>query len=190
MAGPNGAGKTTLVLRRLEPRIIVVNPDAIAFAIPRIDGRLDQRRAGEIAIQRRATHLARGDDFAIETTLTGNSALRFMTTAKRVGYKTTLVYIGLASADLSVQRVLDRVRQGGHAVPVAALQRRYADSLSKVARAAGLADRSYIFDNSDRRRRLLAIIDQGETRYLVDDLPEWAAANLASLLARRGPNSG
>lgn len=153
VAGPNGAGKTTLVTRRVASRIEVINPDAIAQELPRVNGRLDERRAGEIAIERRNTLLARGADLAIETTLTGNSALRFLKTARQVGYKVTLVYVGLASADLSVQRVLDRVRQGGHAVPITALERRYPDIISKLAKAVLLADRSYIFDNSGRRRR-------------------------------------
>ncbi|WP_454882973.1 zeta toxin family protein [Sphingomonas oryzagri] len=182
VAGPNGAGKTTLVSRRLDLRIAVVNPDTIAQEIPRVDGRLDERRAGEIAIERRNNLLARGADFAIETTLAGNSALRFLKTAKKANYKVTLVYVGLASADLSVQRVLDRVRQGGHAVPVTALERRYPDTMSKLAQAILLADRSYIFDNSSRRRRLLVIRDQGRTRYVAPDLPEWADVSLAGML--------
>lgn len=183
VAGPNGAGKTTLVSRRLERRIPVVNPDTIAQDLPRIDGRLDERGAGQIAIERRNAFLAAGDDFAIETTLTGNSTLRFLKIAKANGYKTTLVYVGLASADLSIQRVLDRVRQGGHAVPLSALERRYPAALSKLAQAAVIADRSYVFDNSNSRRRLLFIREQGAYRYLVHDLPDWAMQSLASLVA-------
>lgn len=183
VAGPNGAGKTTLVSRRLERRITVVNPDTIAQEVSRVGGRLDERRAGQMAIERRNGLLAQGVDFAIETTLTGNGALRFLTAAQQAGYKATLVYVGLASADLSVQRVLDRVRQGGHAVPVTALERRYPDTLSKLARAILIAERSYVFDNSSRRRRLLMIRDEGRIRYVVPDLPAWAAGSLAGLIA-------
>jgi len=182
VAGPNGAGKTTLVSHRLGRRIAVVNPDDIAHALPRIDGRMDERRAGEIAIERRHALMAQGADFAIETTLTGNSALRFLGLAKDAGYKVTLVYIGLASADLSVQRVLDRVRRGGHAVPISALERRYPDTVSKLGRAAALADRTYVFDNSGPRCRLLINYDQGRIKHQAADLPDWAKRSLAEML--------
>lgn len=182
VAGPNGAGKTTLVSRRLASRLPVVNPDVIAHELPRINGRLDERSAGEITIERRRYLLAAGTDFAIETTLSGNGALRFMRAAKQAGYKVTLVYIGLASADLSIRRVLHRVADGGHAVSVAALERRYPDTMSKLARAVALSDRSYVFDNSGHRRRLLVIRDRDTTRYVAADLPDWAAAALAGML--------
>lgn len=159
-----------------------MNADAIAQELPRIKGRLDERGAGEIAIGKRAELLARGADFAIETTLTGNNALRLLRAAKAVGYKVTLVYVGLSSAELSMQRVLDRVRQGGHPVPFTAIERRYPDSLIKLAPAMLLADRSYVFDNSGRRRRLLVFRDRARIRYVVSDLPDWAAGSLASLL--------
>lgn len=185
VAGPNGAGKTTLVSHRLARRIPVVNPDVIAQELPRVGGRLDERRAGEIAIERRNGLLTQGTDFAIETTLSGASALRFLRTAKQVGYKVTLVYVGLTSVDLSIRRVLHRVADGGHAVPVSALERRYPDIMSKLAQAVLLADRSYVFDNSGRRRRLLVIRDRGRTRYVAADLPEWVVKSLAALLGLR-----
>jgi predicted ABC-type ATPase len=181
VAGPNGAGKTTLVSRRLSRRITVVNPDVIAEEIPYLEGKPDERRAGTIAIERRNALLARRADFAIETTLTGMSALRLIAAARQAGYKVTLVYVGLSSADLSVRRVVDRVRRGGHAVPVAALERRYPDSMAKLAKAIELADRSYVFDNSGTRRRLLVILDGQSPRYVVPDLPAWAIANVPNL---------
>jgi predicted ABC-type ATPase len=182
VAGPNGAGKTTLVLRRLAHRIPVVNADTIAQELPRVAGRLDERRAGEVAIERRNAFLAARAHFAVETTLTGSSALRLMRVAGSAGYKITLVYVGLASADLSVQRVLDRVRQGGHPVPVTALERRYPDTLSKLEVALALADRSYVFDNSGERRRLLLIRELDRNRWVASDLPPWITSSLATIL--------
>lgn len=173
VAGPNGAGKTTLVTQRIGEHIPVVNPDTIAQQLPRIGGRPDERRAGEMALSERRTLLDRGIDFAIETTMSGYSALRFMRIAQRAGYKLTLVFVGLSSADLAIQRVIDRVRRGGHTVPLAAIERRYADTMSKLERAIGMADRCYVLDNSDRHRRLLLIRRGGQIRFLATDLPRW-----------------
>lgn len=173
IAGPNGAGKTTFVSRQVGRRIPVVNPDTIAHSIPRIQGRLDERRAGRLAIERRRTLLSRSVDFAVETTLTGQGGLQFMHAAARAGYEVTLVYIGLESVDLSIERVLARVGRGGHPIPVSAIERRYPDTMAKLARAVQLADRSFILDNSDRRRRLLLAIDGGTVRFRAKALPSW-----------------
>ena len=167
--------------QRVARRIPIVNPDVIAQELPRVDGRLDERQAGEIAVTRRNALLAEGADFGIETTLSGNSALRFMRQAKAAGYKVTLVYVGLASADLSLRRVVARVRDGGHAVPVSALERRYPDTMSRLAAALAIADRAYVFDNSGTRRRLLLIRERGRTRFRAADLPVWIRGALADL---------
>lgn len=182
VAGPNGAGKTTLALARLARRITVINPDVIAAELPRVDGRLDERYAGEVTISKRKRLLAEGADFAIETTLSGNGPLRFMSEAKAAGYRITLVYVGLAKVELSASRVMDRVRRGGHAVPLEAIERRYPDTMSKLGRAIAIADRVYVFDNSDRRRRLLLNRDSGRNKFLSTSLPAWARSALCDYI--------
>ena len=142
VAGPDGAGKATLVSRRLANHLPFVNPDEIAFDLPRVAGQLDQRRAGEIAIERRRALLASGETFAIETTLTGSSALRLMHPAKAMGFRINLAFVGLSNVELSGARVLDRVAKGGHAFPNSDLMRRLPASLLNLGIAAKVADRT------------------------------------------------
>lgn len=182
IAGPNGAGKTTLVSRRVAQRIPVVNPDTIAESLPRVAGKLDERRAGILALQQRKSLLEAGADFAIETTMSGHSALQFMRAAVRSGYKVTLVYVGLQSAEMSTQRVIARVRRGGHTVPVDAIQRRYPDTMAKLADAMAMADRAYVVDNSNYRRRLLLITQSGIVRFRARLLPAWVVGALPDLI--------
>lgn len=159
-------------MSRLRGRLEVVNPDDIAAALPRIGGRLDERRAGEEAVRRREALLTAGASFAIETTLSGAGALRFMRRAAEAGYKVTLVYVGLRSAALSRARVDGRVLDGGHDVPADALHRRYPDSLRRLGQALEIATRAYLIDNSGRRRRLLLIREDGRDRFRLP-LPVW-----------------
>ena len=178
VAGPNGAGKTTLVTQRLASRAIdaefeVINPDVIAQRLPRIDGRLDELRARQEAIRRRNALVDQRRSLAIETTLSGHSALRFMRRAREADYKVNLVYVGIDSPELSFDRVRSRVADGGHDVPTDALARRHPDSLSKLPRALALADRAYVLDNSARRRKLLMIRENDRLRYLDPDTPPW-----------------
>ena len=146
-----------------------------------MDGRPDERRAGKLAIERREALLAAGEDFAFETTLSGNSALRFMRAARSTSRKITLVFVRLRSANLSMARVAKRVEEGGHSGPVPALLRRFPNTLTKPPEASRLADRSFILDNSDARRRLLLVREAGRIRFLARDLPAWLTAMLPDL---------
>lgn len=97
-----------------------------------------------------------------------------MRAAQQAGYKITLVYVGRGSADLSMERVIRRVANGGHRVPVGDIDRRYPASLAKLVMGLRLADRSYVFDNSNVRRRLLLMREDGDSRYVAADLSAWA----------------
>lgn len=175
VAGPNGAGKSTLVGRLLASRMSVINPDDIAAALPRrSDGALDELRAGRQALLERERMLNARSNFAVETTMSGNNPLRFMSEAPGRGYRLTLVYIGIGSAALSIQRVRDRVAAGGHAVPINAILRRYPDTMAKLATALGMVDRAYIIDNSQTRQRLLIKIEGGRVCSVVENIPAWA----------------
>jgi predicted ABC-type ATPase len=153
----------------------VINPDDIAAALPRRgDGSLDELRAGRQALRERQQMLDAGSSFAVETTMSGNNPLRFMSEASERGYMLTLVYVGIGSAALSIQRVRDRVAAGGHDVPIDAILRRYPDTMAKLATALVMVDRAYIIDNSQTRQRLLIKIEGGRVCNLAEDMPAWA----------------
>jgi predicted ABC-type ATPase len=182
-AGPNGAGKSTLVDGfHVGDRIPVVNPDTIAR---RLDpGRQSEPalllKAGRMAASERRRLIQRGQSFAMETTLTGDSELRAMADAQAAGYKTTLLYLGLADALTSLARVRERVAQGGHDVPMPTVLRRYAKSLGNLAAAMDLADRCLILDNTRSRHRLLMTIDDGRVSHASLHLPKWTTKAVAA----------
>jgi predicted ABC-type ATPase len=186
--GPNGAGKSTLVDRYLGDRLPVVNPDNIARDLPRKpDGSLAQGDAGRIATQQRAEYLDGRASFAIESTLSGKGELRLMREAKDAGYSVNLVYVGIPSAQLSTARVQERVRQGGHDVPIADSDRRYPRSMANLEEAMRIADRSMVIDNSGDRHRIVLLRENDRTRYLSGDLPRWAESAIPAEL-RRDPS--
>lgn len=71
--------------------------------------------------------------------------------------------------------------RGGHSVPVDAIQRRYPDTMAKLAEAVAMADRAYVLDNSDYRRRLLLITQSGTVRLRARLLPIWLLEALPDL---------
>ncbi|MFY9342352.1 MAG: zeta toxin family protein [Planctomycetota bacterium] len=125
IAGANGAGKTTFarqVLRVQFPGATFLNADEIqreqsAFAHPVAAGRELVRRLDELANQRMT--------FAVETTLASRNYVGKLQAWADVGYRTTLHFIELPSADYAVRRVAGRVAAGGHAVAEADIRRRF-----------------------------------------------------------------
>jgi len=192
-AGPNGAGKSALVARfRVRERIPVVNPDTIAQRLDRANADTPSvmLRAGRLAAVERRTLILARQNFGMETTLTGHSELRIMADAREAGYKVTLVFLGLADVFTSLARVRERVARGGHNVPPAIVQRRYARSLAHLPAAIGFADRCFVLDNTGRRHRLLLTIDGGQVRHVSRDLPGWLRRAVpAALLGLSEPSA-
>jgi predicted ABC-type ATPase len=175
VAGPNGAGKSTLAQRYLAGRLPVVNPDEIARAAGS-----SPIAAGRVALRERHALLSAGHSFAVETTLTGQSELDLMQRARNAGYKVNLAYVGLDDVLLSTARVTLRVRSGGHDVPLDDILRRFDRSTANLSVALRIAHRSWIVDNSGRRRRLLLTCEGARVKHISRALPQWAQRAIAA----------
>ena len=90
-------------------------------------------------------------DFAFETTLASRTFAPWLRRLQEEGYVVHLIYLWLPSADLAVERVAERVRRGGHAVPEAVIRRRFERSLSNFFNSYRLlADSWLMLDNSQQ----------------------------------------
>jgi predicted ABC-type ATPase len=113
--------------------------------------------------------------FLVETTLSGNTYLRMMSRAKAAGYLVRLIYVGTDDVSINLQRVRQRVKNGGHDVPEEDQLRRYPRSLANFKRAFALADEALVFDNSTRRGHV-RLAEKGKNGVtILGTLPEWAA---------------
>jgi hypothetical protein len=63
------------------------------------------------------------------------------------------VYICLDTPERSIQRVRERVAQGGHDVPDTDVRRRYIRSLLNLPAALSLAHQAMVYDNSEAEPR-------------------------------------
>jgi predicted ABC-type ATPase len=128
IAGPNGAGKTTFAREFLPQEaacLNFINADLIAQGISPFRPEAAAVAAGKIMLQLIAECVKKGESFAIETTLSGRGYARMIPQWRNVGYRLTLYFLELASVDLAIQRVADRVAQGGHSIPEAVIRRRF-----------------------------------------------------------------
>ena len=117
ISGCNGAGKTTASYTVL-PEILdcreFVNADEIARGLSPFNPRNVTVEAGRLMLQRINELLAKEETFAVETTLTTKSYVKLVRQAQQKGYTVTLVYFWLRNPELALQRVSERVANGGH----------------------------------------------------------------------------
>ena len=75
---------------------------------------------------------------------------------KRAGYRIEIVFLRLDSLQLAISRIVARVKQGGHDVPEADVERRFERGWKNfVSRYRPLADSWAVYDNSGNLPRLL-----------------------------------
>lgn len=128
IGGPNGAGKTTFAREILTTDLKgmrFLNADEIARGLSPFDPDRVARRAGRILLEEIDEAIANGRDFALESTLSGRTHATILRQAKESGYEITLHFLWIPSAKVSLARVRQRVKKGGHNVPVADIMRRY-----------------------------------------------------------------
>ena len=132
IAGPNGAGKTTFAKEFLPKEAncpTFVNADLIAAGLAPFQPEQVAFRAGRLMLEEIFNYVIRGVSFAFETTLSGRGYARLIADWHRDGYIVKLFFLRLASPELAVARVRQRVCEGGHNVPLPIIHRRFAAGL-------------------------------------------------------------
>lgn len=161
VAGPNGAGKTTLVSKFNKKELFVLNPDDIALQWPEIPEEQRHLKAGRQAVMKRKELFKQEQSFIIETTFSGKNSLRLVENAQKAGYRVSFVAVLIPSATVSLGRVGERVKKGGHNVPIEAIVRRYQRSMSNIEQAIGKVNRAFIVENSSVKGIMVARIEKG-----------------------------
>lgn len=128
IAGPNGAGKTTASLTML-PEIWkcreFVNADEIAKGLSPYNPEGVAIEAGRLMLKRIHELLEGEESFSIETTLATRSYIRLVDKAHEKGFNVQLLFFWLPSSEIAIERVKQRVCEGGHSIPEDVIIRRY-----------------------------------------------------------------
>lgn len=176
LAGHNGSGKSTFWYQRLAPvlKMPLINADRLTLSIlPEPDKETKKLPAWAIELrdtdprwQRLSQEAVKAMQdlviekkmpFAVETVFshwkvledgTVQSKIDVIKNLQAAGYFVVLLFVGLASVELSVFRVRARKELGGHDVPLDKLQERFPRTQLAIANAALVADMAIMFDNS------------------------------------------
>ena len=174
IAGPNGAGKSTRATKFLSHIEEIVNPDEVALRLSPEAPESVALQAGRETISRIGVLILKRRSFAIETTLSGRGYLKTVATAKAQKWNVGLVYIGLKSPELALERVRIRHAAGGHSVPADDIARRYQRSLANIPAFLETVDRAIFFDNSsDQGLQRLLEFNRGKITFSHRELPDW-----------------
>ena len=160
IGGCNGAGKTTASFTLL-PEILnckeFVNADEIAKGLSPFQPELVSFEAGRIMLNRIKELLNSNKTFAFETTLASKSYKYKITAAQKNNYTVTLLFFWLESVDLAIERVENRVLEGGHNIETAVISRRFKNGIKNLFKIyLPLVNEAMIFDNSGGKPDLMA----------------------------------
>lgn len=111
--------------------------------------------------------------FTFETVMSSIDKVEFFELAQKKGIKTYLYYIATDDPIINVQRIENRVQNGGHNVPEEKIRSRYYRSLSYLKRVIKASHRTYIYDNSGEKPELIAEVYKNKLTYKVSKVPYW-----------------
>lgn len=175
LAGHNGSGKSTMWRRMLADRLQIplINADRMMLSVlPEAgpDGHLvpwaatlrdtdrGWMRVSQQGVQAFVGHaMGARVPFAMETVFSHwderpdgqvASKIDLIRDMQAAGYFVLLLFVGLASADLSILRVTTRVIEGGHGIEAPTLRKRFPRTQKAIAAAIKVADASVLADNS------------------------------------------
>lgn len=170
IGGVNGVGKSSLsgVLSAENLDLgIIIDTDKMTAELggDRISG-------GKKAIEKIDSCLEKGVNFTQETTLSGARTLKTIQCARDLDYTIRLYYIGINTADESIERIKNRVRKGGHNIADDDVERRFEKRFEDLIKILPYCNEVRFYDNEN------GFVDVAEYRNgsLIikgDYTPEW-----------------
>lgn len=202
IAGVNGAGKSSIggaTFREIGADYY--NPDEAASRMLAHNPALTQTDANSAAWHQGVRLLRRAiserKDFAFETTLGANTIPRMLQEAAAQGIEIRVWYVGLANAQLHIDRVEARVRGGGHAIASELIEHRFEQSRVNLIDILPHLTELRVYDNSldadpatgkTPKPKLLLHVKAGRILNLNDlkNTPDWAKPIVSAALKRHG----
>jgi predicted ABC-type ATPase len=163
LAGPNGTGKTTYYTTALskiliEKQLPFLNIDLITKDLG--DYSTENFAMAELIYRDKITSIIKDkSDFMIESNLAKNSDYEWIEKMVQAGYEVILYF--LCNDDININRVQQRVMEGGHNIPVEIIRHRYKMALAYLKGKLHLFTEIYFIDNSTDEAIIKALIRQG-----------------------------
>jgi predicted ABC-type ATPase len=182
VGGINGCGKSTLASvagQEVFLGQVAINPDDLTRDVIESFPKLAGQAANLVGVERAEKAvwraIAEGEDVAVETVLSSDKFVGAVRAARVREYHTRLIYIGLPSVELAIERVAQRVQLGGHDVPEAKIRSRWKRTHDMLKQMLSEVDDVIVFSNGGLEPALVGErlgVDSRFKLYLPDELPE------------------
>jgi predicted ABC-type ATPase len=189
IAGPNGAGKSTVSSNFLNKGAILYDPDKESQSIfdkyPQLPTESIYYFINNHFQDKISKALRTQKDFILETNFRDYQIMDTVDQFKSKGYKANLMYFLLSSEKASLDRVTERVNDGGHFVDARSIRLNYTEGLKNLQYFAPRFDRVLLFDASPRLGELTPLlnIDAMKIKFIHDKIPAWAESTIQQLMA-------
>jgi predicted ABC-type ATPase len=115
-----------------------------------------------------------GVSFSQETVFSHPSKVEALKEAHDAGYRTYLYFVANQDVSINLTRISNRVKCGGHDVPIDKVIARAKRSLGNIKKALPYCSRAFFFDNSSMEMEFLAEYSQDNGMSVKsDNLPDW-----------------
>lgn len=186
IAGVNGAGKSSIAGAYLRHRGgDYFNPDEVARQLMVNNTNLSVEEANSQAWHMGFSQLNRAineaQNYTFETILGGTSICQTLHEAINQGQEVRFLYCGLNSVELHIQRVAERVANGGHVIPEDKIRQRWTNSIHNMMGLIPLCSSVRVFDNSipkdnDGPKPVCLFSFKGNVFDIepIESMPDWA----------------
>ena len=180
VAGPNGSGKSTLSQGLVTPGTFVFDGDREMLQLqkkfPDIDsGNLFDAVNGPIFQEFKDKAMNSRSDFGFETNFRVAAVMDTVGQFREAGYQTHLIFLGLQSIQLSMDRVAHRTENGGHFVDEINIKANYERGMENLLRYYKDFDQVILLQgDSAYRLASLLKIEKGVIVEQAESLPIWA----------------
>ncbi len=165
---------TLLAKAEIDDEIMYIGFDSYKCCISFHDVSVNSYWAAVTADFIRYQLLKNRQSFTFETVMSSPDKIQFLAKAKELGYKTYLYFVATEKPSINLERIKNRVKNGGHNVPNDKVIARYHRSLDLLLEAIKQTNRAYLFDNSGKNQIFIAEITNGtDLQFANDDIPNW-----------------
>ena len=176
IGGPNGAGKTTFAREFLPAANVVefLNADLLAAGLSPFQPGAMAVRSARLLLSRWRELMDQRRNFGFESTLSGRTYAGMLKQARAAGYEVRICYLWLPNVSMSLRRVRQRVRKGGHDVPEIDLRRRFFPSVQNFfSLYLPLADEALLFNAAGHPPQLVARWQGGQSKLIEPKIYEF-----------------
>jgi predicted ABC-type ATPase len=173
LAGPNGIGKTTSFYDFVPQNFTFINADDIAKQLREKSGDMNiQEIANGEATSQMNQLIAKKASFGFETNLADNETWKFIETIQLIGYQIVIDFFCVDNIQTCINRVNNRVKEGGHFVRPDIVKMRYENGLKLLKYYLNIPDLLILTDNSNTPVKFVEM-KKGDIVFRKENSPFW-----------------